>query len=76
MTVEHHTFMSTDLNLFTYDADRLGHERRYAIDASKINQERGWKPAETLEIGIRAWVKNVTSGDYKKWIETHYFKFF
>jgi dTDP-glucose 4,6-dehydratase len=64
--LEHHTFMSTGLKLFTNATDRPGHDRRYAIDASKINQERGWKPAETLEIGIRAWVKNVTSGDYKK----------
>lgn len=66
----------------TYVADRPGHDRRYAIDAKKIHQELGWKPAETFESGIRKtvqwyldhqdWVKNVTSGDYKKWIETNY----
>jgi dTDP-glucose 4,6-dehydratase len=66
----------------TYVTDRPGHDRRYAIDASKINQELGWKPAETFETGIRktvqwyldnqAWVKNVTSGDYKKWIDKQY----
>jgi dTDP-glucose 4,6-dehydratase len=66
----------------TYVTDRPGHDRRYAIDATKINRELGWKPAETFETGIRktvqwyldnqAWVKNVTSGDYKKWIEMQY----
>jgi dTDP-glucose 4,6-dehydratase len=66
----------------TYVTDRPGHDRRYAIDASKINQELGWKPSETFETGIRKtvqwyldnqdWVKNVTSGDYKKWIDKQY----
>jgi len=66
----------------TYVTDRLGHDRRYAIDASKINDELGWKPAETFETGIRKtvqwyldnqdWVKNITSGDYKNWIEKNY----
>ena len=66
----------------TYVTDRPGHDRRYAIDATKINRELGWKPAETFETGIRKtvewylthqdWVRNVTSGDYKKWIETNY----
>jgi dTDP-glucose 4,6-dehydratase len=66
----------------TYVTDRPGHDRRYAIDASKINQELGWKPAETFETGIRKtvqwyldhqdWVKNITSGDYKNWIEKNY----
>ncbi len=66
----------------TYVADRPGHDRRYAIDASKIHQELGWKPAETFETGIRKtvqwyldnqeWVKNVTSGDYKNWVEKQY----
>jgi dTDP-glucose 4,6-dehydratase len=68
----------------TYVTDRPGHDRRYAIDASKINQELGWKPAETFETGIRKtvqwyldnqdWVKNVTSGDYKNWIQKNYEK--
>ena len=62
--------------------DRLGHDRRYAIDASKIERELGWKPAETFETGIRktvqwylenqSWVANVTSGEYRNWVETHY----
>ena len=66
----------------TYVTDRLGHDRRYAIDATKINRELGWKPAETFETGIRktvqwyldnqGWVKNVTTGDYKNWIEKNY----
>ena len=66
----------------TYVTDRLGHDRRYAIDTTKINDELGWKPAETFETGIRKtvqwyldnqdWVKNITSGDYKNWIEKNY----
>ena len=66
----------------TYVADRPGHDRRYAIDASKINRELGWKPLETFETGIRKtvqwylehqdWVKNVTSGAYQNWVEKQY----
>jgi dTDP-glucose 4,6-dehydratase len=66
----------------TYVTDRPGHDRRYAIDATKINRELGWKPAETFETGIRKtvqwyldhqdWVKNVTSGAYKDWISKQY----
>ena len=66
----------------TYVTDRLGHDRRYAIDASKIHRELGWRPVETFETGIRktvqwylanqAWVRNVTSGDYKNWIQKNY----
>ena len=66
----------------TYVTDRPGHDRRYAIDASKINNELGWKPAETFETGIRKtvqwyldnpdWVRNVTSGAYKNWVEKQY----
>jgi dTDP-glucose 4,6-dehydratase len=66
----------------TYVKDRPGHDRRYAIDASKIACELGWKPAETFESGIRktvqwylanqAWVHNVTSGAYREWIGKHY----
>ncbi len=66
----------------TYVTDRLGHDRRYAIDATKIHRQVGWKPTETFETGIRKtvqwyldnqkWVKNVTSGDYKNWIEKNY----
>lgn len=65
-----------------YVADRPGHDRRYAIDATKLANELGWKPAETFETGIRktvqwyldnqAWVNNVLSGDYRQWMETNY----
>ena len=60
----------------------FGDARRYAIYASKINGELGWKPSETFETGIRKtvqwylgnqdWARNVTSGDYKNWIEKNY----
>lgn len=66
----------------TYVTDRPGHDRRYAIDATKIHRELGWKPAETFESGIRktvqwylnnsGWMANVLSGDYRKWIEKNY----
>jgi dTDP-glucose 4,6-dehydratase len=63
-------------------ADRPGHDRRYAIDATKIEQELGWGPQETFASGIRktvewylanpAWVQDVTSGSYRQWIATQY----
>jgi dTDP-glucose 4,6-dehydratase len=63
-------------------ADRPGHDRRYAIDASKIHNELGWKPAETFDSGIRKtvqwyldnpeWVSNVQSGSYRDWVEKQY----
>jgi dTDP-glucose 4,6-dehydratase len=66
----------------TYVTDRPGHDRRYAIDARKIEKELGWKPAETFETGILKtvrwylendpWVRNVQSGDYLKWLEKNY----
>jgi dTDP-glucose 4,6-dehydratase len=66
----------------TYVTDRLGHDRRYAIDASKLQQELGWIPAETFETGIAKtvqwyldnadWVANVQSGGYRDWITKHY----
>lgn len=66
----------------TFVKDRPGHDRRYAIDASKIERELGWKPAETFETGLRKtvewylanqqWVKDVTSGAYREWINLHY----
>jgi dTDP-glucose 4,6-dehydratase len=66
----------------TYVTDRPGHDRRYAIDASKIERELGWKPAETFETGIRQtvewyldneqWVRNVQSGEYLKWLAENY----
>ncbi len=66
----------------TFVADRPGHDRRYAIDAAKIERELGWRPAETFAGGIRKtvqwyldhqeWVRNVTSGAYREWLATHY----
>jgi dTDP-glucose 4,6-dehydratase len=66
----------------TYVKDRPGHDRRYAIDATKIHRELGWKPAETFETGIRKtvqwyldhpdWVAHVQSGDYRNWIGQQY----
>jgi dTDP-glucose 4,6-dehydratase len=66
----------------TFVKDRPGHDRRYAIDASKIERELGWKPEETFETGIRStvrwylehadWVRNVTSGAYREWVGKHY----
>lgn len=66
----------------TYVKDRPGHDRRYAIDATKLERELGWKPKETFETGIRktvewyldnqAWVNNVASGDYRNWVNKQY----
>ncbi|GBG02719.1 dTDP-glucose 4,6-dehydratase [Azospira sp. I13] len=66
----------------TFVADRPGHDRRYAIDAGKLERELGWKPAETFESGIRKtvrwyldnsqWVANVTSGAYREWVDRQY----
>ena len=66
----------------TFIKDRPGHDRRYAIDASKIEKELGWKPAETFSSGIRKtvrwyldnqpWAQNVTSGAYREWVQKQY----
>lgn len=66
----------------TFVKDRPGHDRRYAIDASKIEQDLQWRPAETFETGIQKtvrwylahtdWVRNVQSGAYREWMKTHY----
>ena len=66
----------------TYVADRPGHDRRYAIDARKIEQDLGWRPEETFETGIRKtvrwyldhadWVEGVTSGSYRDWVSRQY----
>jgi len=68
--------------LITHVTDRPGHDRRYAIDARKIQRELGWNPAETFETGIRKtvqwyldnpdWIENVLSGGYREWIGTNY----
>ncbi|MFM9987048.1 dTDP-glucose 4,6-dehydratase [Flavobacterium sp.] len=69
-------------NLITYVKDRPGHDLRYAIDASKINKELGWKPTVTFEEGLEQtidwylsntdWLNNVTSGEYAKYYEKQY----
>jgi dTDP-glucose 4,6-dehydratase len=66
----------------TYVKDRPGHDRRYAIDARKLERELGWKPAENFETGLaktvqwyldnQAWADEVASGEYRKWVETNY----
>lgn len=68
--------------LITYVTDRPGHDRRYAIDARKIERELGWKPAETFDTGIRKtvqwylanqeWVKGVMDGSYRDWMTQQY----
>jgi dTDP-glucose 4,6-dehydratase len=66
----------------TFVKDRPGHDRRYAMDARKIERELGWRPRETFESGIRKtvtwylenqeWVQSVTSGAYRNWVSKHY----
>ncbi len=69
-------------DLITYVTDRPGHDRRYAINATKIEAELGWQPSEIFESGIKKtvdwyltnnnWVENVTSGAYKNWLNKNY----
>ena len=66
----------------TFVKDRPGHDRRYAIDARKLERELGWRPEETFETGLRKtvqwylshgdWVEEVTSGSYRAWIGQNY----
>jgi dTDP-glucose 4,6-dehydratase len=68
--------------LISYVTDRPGHDRRYAIDARKIERELGWKPAETFDTGIRKtvqwylanqeWVNGVMDGSYRDWVQQQY----
>ncbi|MEO7246437.1 MAG: dTDP-glucose 4,6-dehydratase [Rubrivivax sp.] len=70
------------VRLITHVADRPGHDRRYAIDARKIERELGWRPAETFASGIRKtvqwylahadWVAEVQSGAYRDWLQANY----
>ena len=72
----------TSTSLITYVTDRSGHDLRYAIDATKLEKELGWKPSITFEEGLEAtvdwylanpeWVSEVTSGDYQKYYESMY----
>ena len=69
-------------NQISYVTDRPGHDRRYAIDARKLERELGWRPAETFDTGIRKtvqwyldnpqWVQNVQSGAYRDWVSKQY----
>jgi dTDP-glucose 4,6-dehydratase len=69
-------------SLITFVKDRPGHDRRYAMNAGKIERELGWRPKETFATGLRKtvhwylqneeWTRAVTSGSYREWIETHY----
>lgn len=66
----------------TFVKDRPGHDRRYAIDASKVERELGWRPAETFDTGIRktvqwyldnpVWIDGVVSGSYRDWLQKQY----
>lgn len=74
----------TSENLITYVKDRAGHDMRYAIDSSKIQQELGWEPSLEFEVGLEKtvawylenedWLNNVTSGEYQKYYEQQYVK--
>ncbi|MBF0200411.1 MAG: dTDP-glucose 4,6-dehydratase [Desulfamplus sp.] len=74
--------VSSSRDLITFVKDRPGHDFRYAIDCSRINQELGWRPQESLETGLEKsvlwyfdnmeWVRRIRTGDYLNWIETHY----
>ena len=69
-------------DLISFVQDRPGHDRRYAIDARKIERELGWRPGETFETGMRKtiewylanqkWVSEVTSGSYRQWMAAQY----
>jgi dTDP-glucose 4,6-dehydratase len=70
------------MGLITYVKDRPGHDRRYAIDCSKLKNELGWQKAHDFQSGLektvqwyienKLWIESVQSGEYRKWIETNY----
>ena len=72
----------TSEQLITYITDRPGHDRRYAIDATRISKELGWRPSVTFEEGLSQtidwylenaeWLKHVTSGEYQKYYDVQY----
>jgi dTDP-glucose 4,6-dehydratase len=69
-------------DLLRFVADRPGHDRRYAIDDTRIREELGWEPMEAFETGLRKtvqwyldhaqWVERVRTGEYRRWLETNY----
>ena len=73
---------SSRRDLITFVKDRPGHDLRYAIDCSKLENELSWSPRETFESGLRKtihwylnhpqWIREVKSGEYLKWVEKHY----
>ena len=77
-----HPSSAPHANLIQHIRDRAGHDRRYAIDARKIERELGWRPAENFETGIQKtvdwylnnqdWIHNILSGDYRQWVSRHY----
>jgi dTDP-glucose 4,6-dehydratase len=77
-----HPSSAPHANLIQHIRDRAGHDRRYAIDARKIERELGWRPAENFETGIQKtvdwylnnqdWTQNILSGDYRQWVSRHY----
>jgi len=79
---EYHPEGGPHKKLITYVKDRAGHDRRYAIDASKIMGELGYNPVESFETGIRktvqwcldneAWWRGVMDGSYRAWVEKNY----
>jgi dTDP-glucose 4,6-dehydratase len=79
---EHHPDGAPHKDLITHVKDRAGHDRRYAIDATKITNELGYAPNETFETGIKktiqwyleneSWWRSVMDGSYQNWIETNY----
>ncbi len=81
---QHHPEGAPHKNLINHIKDRAGHDRRYAIDATKISTELGYKPIETFETGIRKtiqwyldnerWWRGVMDGSYREWLEKNYYK--
>jgi dTDP-glucose 4,6-dehydratase len=77
-----HTGGGSYRDLITFVKDRPGHDRRYAVDCSKIERELGWRPKETFDSGIRktvqwyldnqTWVQHVVSGEYRNWVDKQY----
>jgi dTDP-glucose 4,6-dehydratase len=79
---QHHPAGAPHKQLITYVTDRLGHDRRYAINATKIMNELGYAPQETFETGIRKtvlwyleneqWWRRIMDGSYQNWVEKNY----